>query len=287
MTYNIYMLLIYIILGIILLLVMYCFFRKWYYFIYLKNQIFPFEISDIKLEKDITKEPNYYRIMDVAPRKLILSEIVFLLKYKKFVDLPNVYSMCDTNKINQTKYLLENIIKNGIAGAIVETGVWKGGMGMWMKCIIKYHNDSRDIWLFDTFSYFPNSQYPTDAGIHNITNILFENMPTPEDVKYNFKKMGLLDDKIHIVPGKFNNTLPFVDPGEIAILRLDSDYYDSTLYVLELYYWKITSGGCVIVDDYNNIHVGCKKAIDDFRSKYNITNPIYDVHNESIYWIIA
>ncbi|XWV25715.1 macrocin o-methyltransferase [Tupanvirus soda lake] len=277
---------VFIIIGLLLLTLGYYFFRKWYYLVYLRNKIFPMHITDIKLEKDITLEPNYNRIIAAAPRKLTFNEMVFLLKYKKFVDLPNIYSMCDTNKINQMKFLLDNVIKKNINGSIVETGVWKGGMGMWIKCILKYHNDCRDVWLFDTFKYFPNSQYQTDINIHGITNILFEKMPSADNVKYNFQKFGLLDDKIHIVPGNFNDTLSLVNPGKIAILRLDSDYYDSTLYVLEMYYWRVVKGGYVVIDDYNNNHVGCKKAVNDFRSKYNIINSIYDAHNESIYWIV-
>ncbi|AEX61079.1 macrocin O-methyl transferase [Megavirus courdo7] len=279
-----YMILILIIIIIVLLIFLSAY-RKWYYYYYLKNKLFPLQISDIKLEDDITKEANYNKIIQILPRKPTNNEIIFLLKYKKFMDLPNVYSMCDNYKINQMKSIIEQVFKRNIPGLFVETGVWKGGMAMWMKCIMKYHNQNRNLWLFDTFDNFPEPTHTKDKMIHNITNLLFSKSPTVYDVIENFKKFGLLDDKVHFIVGDFSKTLKHTNPGEIAILRLDSDYYDSTLLVLELYYHKVVLGGYIIIDDYNNHHVACKNAVDYFRKKHKIESPIHDINRESVYWI--
>ncbi|AVL94424.1 macrocin O-methyl transferase [Moumouvirus australiensis] len=201
------------------------------------------------------------------------------------MDLPNVYSMCDNNKIKQIEHIIKEVFKRNIPGSFVETGVWKGGMAMWMKCIMKYHNQDRNLWLFDTFDSFPEPKHSKDKIIHNITNLLFEKNPTVQNVRENFKKFGLLDDKVHFVVGNFSKTLQYTDPGKISILRLDSDYYDSTLFVLVSYYHKVVSGGYIIIDDYNNYHVACKNAVDYFRKINKIKSPIFDINKESVYWI--
>jgi hypothetical protein len=251
----------------------------------MKNVIFPLEISNVELKNDPKHEINYQKIMDAVPRKPSRDELIFLLKYKKFVDLPNVYSMCGYLKVQQTKKLLMNVIHNKINGCLVETGVWKGGMAMWMKCILKYYGDNRKIWLFDTFKYFPDPNNKTDLKMHRLTKLLFEKMPSVDIVKNNFKNNHLFDHNIHFVEGEFSKTLNITNTGPIAILRLDCDYYDSTMIVLENYYWKINKGGYIIIDDYGNPFLTCKKAVDDFRSKYNIRTPIMDIQHESVYWI--
>jgi len=254
------------------------------YLIQMHKKIFPIHISQIELHPDLQTEPNYDLVIKNAPRELSLDEKIFLLRYKKFVDLPNVYSMCEPKEINQVKFLLEDVIKNNISGCIVETGVWRGGMSMWMQSVLKYHQDNRDIWLYDIFGKFPSSSNSKDQYIHNITEMLFESAPTASDVQNNFKTHGLLDTNIKFVVGDFKHTVPQNQIHQIALLHCDSDYYDSTKIVLENFYSKINKGGYIIIDDYNNPYLACKTAVDEFRSKYNISTPIIDTHGGSVYW---
>lgn len=256
-----------ILIGIVILLLLYFVCRLWYYFYFLKYKIFPVQINDIKVNDNIKTEPYYDRIIKATPRKPTHDEIIFLLKYKKFMNLPYVYSMCSPYKVLQTQKILENVIRKKIYGCLIEMGVWKGGMAMWMKCILNYYHNKRHIWLFDTFEYFPNPENNIDSSIHNLTKILFEQMPSINDVSNNFKKYGLLDETIHFVKGEFTQTISITNPGNIAILRLDSDYYESTMLALDTYYDKVTVGGYVIIDDYNNNFVACKNAVNDFRKR--------------------
>lgn len=263
-----------------------------YYHRYLRAKIFPYQISDIKLNADLSTEHYYQKIMAATPITPTDQELRFLLQYKRFVDATDTYSMASPSKVDQMAKLIGIVSKNGIEGSIVETGVWKGGMGMWIKCCLKYHKNMRDVWLFDTFEYFPepsssiNSINKADQTIHAVTEILFENMPTVAKVSSNFERFGLLDETIKLVPGAFEKTIPTVDTGPIAILRLDSDYYDSTMYVLEALYPRLVAGGFVVIDDYGNNYVACRQAVEDYRSKYLITDPIRDRHySESVYWM--
>jgi len=256
----------------------------------MRSKIFPIRLFDIKLNDDITTEENYLKIFKICPKVPTNEEMIFLLKYKKFVDLPNVYSMADNNEIDQIHDLLVDIIKNKIEGCLVETGVWRGGMGCWMKSILREYEPSsnRKIYLFDTFKYFPKPDDTNnkDKNIHSVVELLFENMQPVDQVRDNFKKFDLIDSNVHFVEGLFSETIPKTNVGQIAILRLDSDYYESTMFVLENYYKNIVRGGYLIIDDYNNPFLGCKDAVTDFRKKHNITNKIIDYHGGSVYWQI-
>jgi O-methyltransferase len=177
-------------------------------------------------------------------------------------------------------------LNKNIPGSLVETGVWKGGMGMWMKSILKYYRSDKLIYLFDTFEYFPPpSNSKVDLDIHNITQFLFQNMSSVAEIQDNFRKYGILD-KVVFVKGDFFQTVPKIKNQiqSISLLRLDSDYYDSTLFILENLYQNVSPGGYVIVDDYNNKYVDCKKAVDDFREKYGINDKIIDHDGGSVYW---
>ena len=277
---------IYIIIILLVLYMIYYYPRRYYYLVHMRNAIFPFKISDMKLNPDMSKEKDYARIKNALFINPSTTEMVYLLKYKKFVDEPNVYSMCGNNEIDQLKKLLIDVIEKKVNGCLVETGAWRGGMGMWMQSILKYYRDNRNIWLFDTFEYFPQPSNSKDRSIHEITNILFEKMQNTNEVKNNFVKNGLFDKNIRLVEGEFTKTIPITNTGPIAILRLDSDYYDSTMLVLENYYWKISKRGYIIIDDYSNTYLACKDAVDDFRLKYNITELIINKSNGSVYWQI-
>lgn len=267
-------------------------FAFYYFFIKSTNldkmhrKIFPFYISDMILLPNLKLEKNYDRIINSVPRNLSTTELDFLLKYKKFVDSPNTYSMCESKDIDQIKILLENVIRNNIPGCIVETGIWKGGMAMWIKAILMYHNNNRNIYLYDIFGKFPPPSNSKDNYIHSITDILFEHAPTVTDVQNNFHKFGLLDSDIKFVIGDIINTVPQNQLDQIALLHCDSDYYESTKVVLENFYWKISKGGYIIIDDYNNEFLACKQAVDEFRTKYNICTPIIKISGASVYWEI-
>ena len=256
--------------------------RKWYYLSYLRNRIFPFEINQIKLS-NIESNSHYHRIINACPTKPKPSELTFLIKYKMFVDDKRTYSMASKQKVDQMEKLVKTVCSDRIPGSIVETGVWKGGMAMWIKSILKYYHSDKKIWLFDVFDRFPEPVDQTDKYIHPITSILFENAPTIQSVRDNFIHFNLYNN-INLVKGLFEHTLEITDTGSIAILHLDSDYYDSTLYVLRKMYDRISIGGYVVIDDYGNNWLACKKAVDEFRLERSITDKLFDLGSESVYW---
>ena len=156
------------------------------------------------------------------------------------------------------------------------------------KNILNYYGiKDKKLWLFDTFGEFPASDVnEKDAQIHSITKLLFNKQYNVVD---NFKKFDLLDDNIYFIKGLFEDTIPVMKRNKIktlSILRLDCDYYEPTMLILENYYKMVVKNGCVIIDDYNNPYLGCKAAVDDFRKRYNITNRIVNKGNGCVYWIV-
>lgn len=278
-----------------------------------KKRIFPLLIRDIELTDTMSQDPDYQPIISALknyPRAPTKEEILFLLKYRKFMDRDDVYSMCGPREIEQMYVILLNVAANKVQGDIVETGVWKGGMSMWMKAVLKHfgdtgrddHHNERRLWMFDVFDTFPEptaytltsgdviETHPNDQTIHSLTKVMYSKPASAVKVRDNFQALNLLDDKVSLVVGLFSQTIPIALRSglqSIAVLRIDNDYYDSVLYVLETLYPFVNEGGYVVIDDYNNPVLGCKDAVHQFRTKYGIASTIVDTYGGSIYWQVV
>lgn len=89
-------------------------------------------------------------------------------------------------------------------------------------------------------------------------------------VKDNFARFGLLDDLIVFVQGDVATTLHGKDvPSEISLLRLDTDFYESTLVELEILWPRLVVGGILILDDYGHWD-GARRAVDEYFSEANL-----------------
>lgn len=193
------------------------------------------------------------------------------------------YTMTSPERIVSLIRAVDYVERMEIEGAFVECGVWKGGSVMaLMKRLIQIEKAKRKVWLYDTFE---GMSEPTELDIdpENIpakqrlenaekigTNIWA--FSTLDEVKENLKTVGYPKDQIHFIQGKVEDTLPYTSPDKIAILRLDTDWYESTKMELEILYDKVSSGGVVIIDDYGHWK-GCKKAVDEFIEKRSL--PIF------------
>ena len=254
-----------------------------------RKRIFNPKITDIRLESPIAEEPHFQRVMDLTkqlPREFNINEFFFVMLYKKYFDRDDVYSMCDEKDIKQTGDLAQKVI--GIDGDFMETGCWRGGMGMYLKAILNTYNSKKKLYLMDTFSHFPEPKLgETDKMVHPVTKLLYEKYYPVDKIKKRFQELELLDDNVIFVKGEFENSVPKIekDIKHIALLRIDSDYYDSVKYILEKFYSKVSKGGVIIIDDYNNTAVNCKQAVDEFRKANQIKSELVNSINGAIYWI--
>lgn len=295
----------------------------------IRSSIFKFQPTEIQLSSYLSNDPDYKMIsnvvlgkeegpLDIQKKAELEDKIRFLVKYRKFMKRADVYSLAGPREVNQVYTLMLNIISNNVEGDLIETGAWKGGMGMWMKAIYNHFlkkridatnhsgivdKQNRQVWLFDTFDSFPNPS-PVKENINekdkesmDLARVMYGDTLHIDDVRDGFKKFGLLDDSVKLVKGNLNITIPAAvghknipdSPiiSKIALLRIDCDHYNAVYASLSYLYNKIQKGGYVIVDDYNNPIVGCRQAVDDFRSENNITEEIMDKHGGPIYWQIS
>ncbi len=106
-----------------------------------------------------------------------------------------------------------------------------------------------------------------------------------EEVQANFARFGLLDAQVRFLKGWFRDTLPVAPVERLALLRLDGDFYESTMEALENLYHRISPGGFCIVDDYGEDGwTYCRRATDEFRARHGITAPLTRVDRSCWYW---
>jgi O-methyltransferase len=170
---------------------------------------------------------------------------------------------------------IEYLNANKIAGDFVECGVWRGGNLMIAKDLSRPSAMERKFYLFDTFAGMsaPTAADTTHAG-EDADATFRERMredhvdwvyASLDDVRESFRRERLLDDQVVFVKGKVEDTLADKRnvPEKIALLRLDTDFYESTRAELEILYPRLISGGVLIVDDYGHWR-GARKAVDEY-----------------------
>lgn len=192
-------------------------------------------------------------------------------------------SMLGEHKLDTLRYCTEDCLRRGIAGDIIETGVWKGGAAIYLAGILKAHGDtSRKVFAADSFEGLPRpdeKKYPQDKGGTHYTR---EDLAVSlEEVQANFKRFDLLSDNVVFVKGFFESSLKTAGIEKLSILRLDGDMYGSTMTVLMQLYHKLEEGGYLILDDW--LLTGAREALLDFRDKVGIQEELYQDYS-GIFW---
>ena len=159
--------------------------------------------------------------------------------------------------------------KMSVRGDFVECGVWRGGH---VIAALLATTQARTHWLFDTFDGM------TEPGPHDIrrgshareTTAYRKRGPRQwcraelEEVQTNIDQYRRPDQAVRYVQGPVEDTLPVTElPEEIAVLRLDTDFYSSTLAELQHLWPRVVPGGTIIIDDYYSWD-GCRRACDEY-----------------------
>lgn len=194
-------------------------------------------------------------------------------------------TMIGLKRLDNLQYCVEQVLREGVVGDLIETGVWRGGASIFMRGVLKVYGDtSRVVWVADSFSGLPKPDvdlYPADAGDrhHTWTQLAV----SLEEVQDNFFRYGLLDEQVRFLPGWFSDTLPYAPIERLAVLRLDGDMYSSTMEAFTHLYPKLAVGGYVIVDDYSAVP-GCRAATEDFRARHGIIEPLERIDWTGVFW---
>jgi O-methyltransferase len=165
------------------------------------------------------------------------------------------------------------VVQREVPGSFVECGVWRGGSSMAIALtLMDLGVNDRDIYLFDTFSGMtPPSDRDRTIDNQSAADLL-SNQETREgvicragqdDVQANMLRTGYPSDRIHLVVGPVEATLPDPRITSVGLLRLDTDWYESTKCELEHLYPKLSPLGVMIVDDYGHWR-GAREACDEY-----------------------
>jgi O-methyltransferase len=185
------------------------------------------------------------------------------------------YTMTTPERIASLCNAVNYLVKNNIEGDFVECGVWRGGSTMAaIDTLIKAGDKSREIYLYDTFEGMSEpteiDKVFTGTGADELMNITDRNDPTSvwcysalEEVQQNVGTLKYPVSKVHYVKGKVEDTIPQTIPGKIALLRLDTDWYESTAHELKHLYPLLVPGGVIIIDDYGHWE-GARLAVDEY-----------------------
>jgi hypothetical protein len=166
------------------------------------------------------------------------------------------------------------VVAAGIQGDFVECGVWRGGSSMAAAMsLMKAGDTERQLYLFDTFEGMSsptehdrraNDSVSAEALLHAAASVdKIWCRASFDDVAANMGLTGYPAEKVVLCKGKVEDTLPAYAPERIALLRLDTDWYESTRHELEQLYPRLAVGGVLIIDDYG-YWAGARKAVDEY-----------------------
>lgn len=198
-------------------------------------------------------------------------------------------TMSSMRRLDHLQACMEDCLDRGIPGDFVECGVWRGGAAILMRGVLAAHEiEDRTIWAADSFQGLPTPDQDS------IDNMLFNLPPVVaierfavslESVQNNFERYGLLDERVRFLAGWFQDTLPQAPIDRIAVLRLDGDFYRSTMDTLVHLYPRVSPGGYVIVDDWGISQVcGEQAAVIDYRKEHGIEDEIVEVDWHASCW---
>lgn len=232
------------------------------------KKIFVRRTKDIKVPEPV----NHY---STIWRDLTIEEIAN-------IEFAKNYTMTSEERLVTLSRSIEYLIENNIEGDIVECGVWRGGSMMLVaKKLVELKSINKKLFLFDTFEGMSEpgeddvawDKITAEEKLNNSDKYEGANVwcySTLEEVKQNLSKCGYPNDRICYVKGKVEDTLPYPEINKISLLRLDTDWYESTKHELQHLFDKLVFGGILIIDDYGHWE-GAKKAVDEFIKEKKLT----------------
>jgi len=183
------------------------------------------------------------------------------------------YTMTSTERIHALIHAVRHVVRNRIPGELVECGVWKGGSVMAIALTLLQLGDrERSLYLFDTFSGMtPPTDRDVDYEGQQAQTILdaVRCEASQQEVENTVFSTGYDREKIHFVRGCVEETIPAHAPELIALLRLDTDWYESTQHELLHLFPRLVRGGVIIIDDYGHWR-GARQAVDEYVTQNQI-----------------
>ena len=216
-----------------------------------------------------------YRALMRAARPLQETEPVqlpFDLETQVLWDRVKSRTMTSIERIDALRASVEYIHANSISGDIVECGVWRGGSMMAVALTLLRLKDIRRLWLYDTFSGMtPPESEDVDFEGRAAKDLLATEDPDSKiwancsltEVQAALSETGYPAEQIEFIVGPVESSIPRRITESIALLRLDTDWFQSTFHELVNLWPRVAEGGILIIDDYG-CWAGAKKAVDQY-----------------------
>ena len=173
----------------------------------------------------------------------------------------------------------KEIIEAGIEGDFVEAGCWKGGISALFGYMCEKEGKGRKAWVFDSFEGMSEAIEKIDGTNAMAEDVQLRNFNLDDFNETCYDLMKLKEDTFQVYPGWVDETMLTggEELGEIAILRVDVDWYEPTKVVIETLYPKLIQGGYFICDDYG-YWKGARKACDDYRIEHDLMDKIHQTY---------
>jgi O-methyltransferase len=220
---------------------------------------------------------------DVIDRLVASGRLIPLDEYGKYPDY--CLTMLDRARLENLRDLV--LERQDRPGALVECGVAKGGA---LAVLAASRGPEQSVWGFDSFEELPALTDEDQGDGQPWVGVRCAGDLGERTVQHTFELLDVPMDGVRTVKGWFEDTLPRHrdEVGPIVLLRLDSDWYESTRYTLEALYDSVVPGGAVVIDDYHTF-VGCRRAVDEFRQQRGITSELVTTHgqgkDDEVSWI--
>jgi O-methyltransferase len=249
---------------------------------------FPEKYAPIKPQKTLLRRMAFalcQKVLSPLDLEIVRRKEFDLRAREEGLDWPgDAETMVGVKRLHNLEVCITDVLRQGVPGDLIETGVWRGGASIFMRAVLKAYGDKeRRVWLADSYQGLPKprpKQYPADGGDESWKRASLA--VSLEEVKANFRKYGLLDDQVRFLAGWFRETLPTAPIDKLAVLRLDGDMYESTMDALTHLYPKLSCRGYAIIDDY--AIPACQAAVEDYRTKHQITEPLVGIDHYAKFW---
>ena len=194
---------------------------------------------------------------------------------RRMVEVVAPYTKTSPARLAALREAVRYLVAHDVPGAIVECGVWRGGSVMAAALtLLECGDKDRDLYLFDTFEGMVT---PTEKDVRHdgvrAEAILESHAKTDETstwcavtepvVREALSRVAYPPDRTHIVKGRVEDTVPEQAPERIALLRLDTDWYESTKHELVHLVPRIVDGGVLIIDDFGH-WLGARRAVEEY-----------------------
>jgi O-methyltransferase len=223
------------------------------------------------------------RINSALARRRVRKELQALApEDRRIAERALPHTLTSVQRLQAVIDATRHVAAAGLPGALAECGVWRGGSVLAMILTLQaFGRDDRDIHLYDTFE---GMTAPTERDVSSFDPPALETWRAAQQqggrawsdflgefdeqsVRATLEATGYPGARLHLVRGPVEETLPARAPERLALLRLDTDWYESTRHELEHLYPRLVSGGVLIIDDYGHWE-GARRAVDEYFAQH-------------------